>query len=193
MSAALAGEFVDARLKTLEAHLQTLWLQAIAGNGACYAQVLHELSGLLRKFVQRRLHTSSQDTEDVVQDILLAIHQKRHTYQSDYPLTAWVYAIARYKVVDHLRARQRRADTQDLSDDESAPSLWSQDTHDIEDLLAHMLSSLSDKQRLTIEHTKLAGHSIAETAQLTGQSEAAVKANVHRGLKALMKKFGMHT
>jgi RNA polymerase sigma-70 factor (ECF subfamily) len=51
--------------------------------------------------------------------------------------------------------------------------------------LGHMLKLLPDKQRLAIEHTKLQGLSITETATLTGQSEAAVKVNVHRGLKAL--------
>ena len=55
--------------------------------------------------------------------------------------------------------------------------------------LVLMLAELPEKQRLAIEHTRLQGLSIAQTAAATGQSEAAVKVNVHRGLKALSERW----
>jgi RNA polymerase sigma-70 factor (ECF subfamily) len=39
--------------------------------------------------------------------LLLAVHNKRHTYDPKQPLTAWVQAIARYKLVDLLRRCSR--------------------------------------------------------------------------------------
>ena len=98
-----------------------------------------------------------------------------------------MYAIARYKWIDHLRAHGRREALHDDLDDWSEVLAASSETEvaDSRRDLSHMLTLLPDKQRLAIEHTKLQGLSITETATLTGQSEAAVKVNVHRGLKAL--------
>jgi RNA polymerase sigma-70 factor (ECF subfamily) len=174
-------------LQTLEDDLHALWLQAQQGDAACYARALKIISGCLRRFLNRRMQSQASDVEDLVQEILLAIHQKRHTYQVEQPFTAWMYAIARYKWIDHLRAHGRREALHDDIDDWADVLSVSGDTEaaDSQRDLTHMLAHLPDKQRLAIEHTKLHGLSITETATLTGQSEAAVKVNVHRGLKAL--------
>ncbi len=178
-------------LQTNEVELHALWQQAQQGNAACYSRALKVISGYLRRFLNRRMQSQPSDVEDLVQEILLAIHQKRHTYLSVQPLTAWMYAIARYKWIDHLRAHGRREALHDDIDD------WSEvlsvsgnaEVADSQRDLDHMLTFLPDKQRLVIEHTKLQGLSITETATLTGQTEAAVKVNVHRGLKALANQW----
>mgnify|MGYP000588349336 CR=1 FL=1 len=180
-------------MQNIELELHALWMQAQTGDAASYTQLLRTLSVYLRNFLRRRLFSRHQDIEDLVQETLLAIHQKRHTYLPDQPLTAWVYAIARYKLIDHLRAHSRRESKHDDIDD-WAEQLWANDDAQASDAqrdLHQVLSELPDKQRLPIEHTKLQGLSIAESAQLTGQSEAAVKVNIHRGLKALAQKFGV--
>jgi RNA polymerase sigma-70 factor (ECF subfamily) len=184
---------VTVDLQTLETSLHATWMQALAGHAPSYEKALSAISGHLRAFLKRRLYSRPQDVEDLVQETLFAIHQKRHTYQSDQPLTAWVYAIARYKLIDHLRAHSRRESKHDDIDD-WADQLWANDdalASDAQRDVHQLLSELPDKQRLPIEHTKLQGLSIAESAQLTGQSEAAVKVNIHRGLKALAQKFGV--
>ena len=174
-------------LQTIELQLHALWLQAQEGDAASYARALKVISGYLRRYLNRRMQSQPSDVEDLVQETLLAIHQKRHTYQSEQPFTAWMYAIARYKWIDHLRAHGRREALHDDIDDWSEVLAASSETEvaDSRRDLSHMLTLLPDKQRLAIEHTKLQGLSITETATLTGQSEAAVKVNVHRGLKAL--------
>jgi RNA polymerase sigma-70 factor (ECF subfamily) len=180
-------------LQTLEDELHALWRQAQQGDAACYARALTVISAYLRRFLNRRMQSQPSDVEDLVQEILLAIHQKRHTYQVAQPFTAWMFAIARYKWIDHLRAHGRREALHDDIDDWSAVLSVSGDTEaaDSQRDLAHMLSRLPDKQRLVIEHTKLQGLSVNETAILTGQSQAAVKVNVHRGLKALATQWSV--
>jgi RNA polymerase sigma-70 factor (ECF subfamily) len=183
---------MNARLQIIEADLHAAWREALAGNARCYQDVLTRLSQHLRLFLRRRLRDKPQDVEDLVQEILLSIHQKRHTYDPNQPLTAWVYAIARYKLIDHLRAQARHDDKNDPIDDWH-DQLWMASTEDANASkvhLTHMLSQLPDKQRRPIEHTKLEGHTVAEAAELTGQSESAVKVNIHRGLKALAKLYG---
>jgi DNA-directed RNA polymerase specialized sigma24 family protein len=76
------------------------------------------LSAHLRAYFRNRLFQQPDDVEDLVQDTLLAVHNQRHTYLSDHPLTAWVHAIARYKLVDLLRARSSREALTDPLDDE---------------------------------------------------------------------------
>lgn len=179
----------DIRLVEVQLHAQ--WLRALDGDSTAYTQVLMALSTLLRGFMRRRMQTHPNDVEDLVQETLMAIHQKRHTYDTQQPFTAWVFAIARYKWIDHLRVHGRR--TPPMEDIDDWADLLGTDSghsdcesrHDLDSMLA----DLPEKQRVAIEHTRLHGASIAQTALLTGQSEAAVKVNVHRGLKTLSKKW----
>jgi RNA polymerase sigma-70 factor, ECF subfamily len=182
---------VSDALKQLELELHALWLRADGGDSAAYAQVLKRLGAHLRGFLKRRMHNNSSDVEDLVQEALLAIHQKRHTYQSDQPLTAWVHAIARYKWVDHWRGQGRRGLLHDDIDD-WADQLWVDSDHEAQDVqrdLHRLLATLPERQRVAIECTKLEGLSISETAARTGQSESAVKVNIHRGIKALAEQW----
>jgi RNA polymerase sigma-70 factor, ECF subfamily len=179
---------MNARLQLLEAKLHSHWTVALDGDTHQYTLLLQELAFHLRHFLKKRLHhTPAQDIEDIIQEVLLAVHQKRYAYQSHQPFTAWVYAIARYKLIDHLRRLSRQDFLHDeLPDWEN--ELWAYDPNESNDdkgMLNQMLAELPDKQRLPIEHTKLEGLSIAETAQRTGQTLASVKVNIHRGLKDL--------
>ena len=180
------------RLTLIESQLHSQWLRAQSGDASSYTQLLSSISQLLRGFMRRRMQTHPNDVEDLVQETLMAIHQKRHTYDSQQPLSAWVFAIARYKWIDHLRVHGRRTPAMEDIDDwadvlSTEPETTASDSrHD----LSLMLSELPDKQRLAIEHTRLKGLSIAQTASLIGQSEAAVKVNVHRGLKTLSQRWG---
>ena len=126
----------------------------------------------------------------LVQESLLAIHNQRHTYDAEQPVTAWIHAIAKYKLIDLLRRRERRdLLTDSLDDDASQFELASpanaEAASDARRDLGKLLEQLPDGQRLPIVHMKLEGLSVAETARLTGMSASAVKVGVHRGLKAL--------
>lgn len=174
-------------LSSAERELTALWTQAQAGDAACYRQLLQQLADLLRAYLRRRLASQPHAVEDLVQDILLTIHQKRHTYRSGEPLTAWVHAIARYKWIDHLRSHQRREALNDDIDDwqENLVAESSQAAYESQRDLAQLMSNLPEKQRQAIEYTHLQGLSVREAADATGQSVASIKVNVHRGLKAL--------
>jgi RNA polymerase sigma-70 factor, ECF subfamily len=176
----------DARFTENENRLREQLLQGLRGEAAAYQRFLKALSAHLRAYFRKRLFQRPDDVEDLVQETLLAVHNQRHTYRSDQPLTAWVHAIARYKLVDLLRARATREALTDPLDDELEVFATSDtDAADARKDLGKLLATLPDRQRLPIVHVKLEGLSVVEAAQLTGMSESAIKIGVHRGLKAL--------
>ena len=171
----------------LENQLHAQWLQAIEGDSRSYSQLLERIGSHLRSFFKRRLSSRPFEVEDLVQETLLAIHQKRHTYLSNQPLTAWIFAIARYKFIDSVRAYSVRDALNDNLDD-FEQDLWSeQDKNDQEARrdIAKLLTHLPANQRNAILQVKLNGLSIAEAAQALDQSESAVKVHIHRGIKTL--------
>ena len=170
----------------VEEQLQALLLAGLDGDARAYRQFLEELTKRLRAFLRRRLFDMQDQVEDIVQETLLAVHNARLTYQRGQPVTAWVYAIARYKLMDFLRARMRHDALNDPL--EAAHAMFEESAEQASDArrdVAALLEALPDRQRLPIEMMKLQGLSVAETASCTGMSESAVKVGVHRGLKAL--------
>lgn len=169
--------------------LRALLVLALAGDNDAYAAFLTKSSVRVRAYFRRRLDAFPNEVEDLVQETLLAVHNRRHTYRPAQPLTPWLYAIARYKLVDLLRAQSpRRAIEVELDDDEAGGSaLFEGESGAAEarrDLLK-MLDTLPDRHRLPIVLVKLEGRSVAEAAAATGMSEAAIKVGIHRGLKKL--------
>jgi RNA polymerase, sigma subunit, ECF family len=180
----------QAVLDAREAQLQALLLAGLAGDAQAYRAFLAALALHIRAFLRRRLASRPAEVEDLLQEVLLAVHNARHTYQAQQPLTAWVQAIARYKLVDYLRSRARLdAHSAPLDDEELFANSDAEPAEASRDL-ARLLEQLPERQRLPIVHVKLQGLSVEETAQLTGFSSSAVKVGIHRGLKALAKLIG---
>jgi RNA polymerase sigma-70 factor (ECF subfamily) len=175
-------------MPSIEAELKRLMVAGLAGDAAAHRSLLDRLSRRLRAYYKSRLARigrSATEAEDLVQEALLAIHTRRHTYDPAEPLTPWVHAIARYKLIDHLRAT--RASRADLPIDD-AGDLMAQDDHVGAESaydLHRLLSRLPHKMRRAIQCVKLEGLSVAEAAGECHMSESAVKVNVHRGLRAL--------
>ncbi len=166
-----------------EPELKALMLLALDGDGAAYRRLLEALRARLEAYFHRRLQADPAHTEDLVQETLIAIHAKRATFDRDQPLTAWVYAIARYKLVDHYRRSGRRRftpieDEALFVDDESAAA---DARHD----LAYGLAALPERTRELVVSVKLNEEPVADIARRTGLSESAVKVAVHRGFRKL--------
>jgi RNA polymerase sigma-70 factor (ECF subfamily) len=173
---------------TKETSLRALMIAGLGGDGAAYRALLSELSVHLRVYYRGRLARAgreTEETEDLVQEALIAVHTRRHTYDPARLLTPWVYAIARYKLIDHLRRHQSASTNVPIED--AAEIIAADDspiTHSHFDL-NKVLAKLPDKIRLAIQYVKIDGLSVVEAAARCGASESAVKMNVHRGLKQL--------
>lgn len=173
-------------MSAAETELRTRFVAGLAGDAARYRLFLDGLSGHLRSYLRRRLPGAQADVEDILQETLLAVHNARHTYRWDQPLTAWVHAIARYKLMDFFRAHSRREALHEPFEDDGGLFVASDaEPADARRDVGMLLEALPDRHRLPIVLVKLKGLSVAEAAQRCGMSESAVKVGVHRGLKAL--------
>ena len=177
-------------MRETEDRLRGLMVHALAGDVAAYHALLEEAAAHLRGFFRRRLPRAPEEVEDLVQETLLAIHNKRHTYDAREPLTPWLYAIARYKLIDSLR-RAHSHEAIDASDHdwEASSSLADDEASVVRRDLHKLLDGLPERQRLPIVYVKIEGLSVAEAARRTGMSDSAIKVGVHRGLKALARRI----
>ena len=172
-----------------EAHLRALLLQGLAGDEAAHRAFLKEAAALLRAYFRNRLRGAPEDAEDLVQETLVALHTRRDTYDQNFPLTAWLYAIARYRLIDHLRRSKHRnhAALDDLDVGDADPAY---EASDAKRDVATLLDKLPEKQRTAIRLVKLEEKSVREAADATGLSESDIKISIHRGLKTLMRLMG---
>ena len=170
-----------------EAELKALMAASLDGDAASYRTLLDRLSRRLRAYYKgklARIGRSATEAEDLVQEVLLAVHLKRHTYDTRELFTPWVHTIARYKLIDYLR-RTRSAASVPI--DEGAEVMAQDDNADAESShdVRKLLGRLPEKMRCAIECVKLEGRSVAEAAVRCGISESGVKINIHRGLQSL--------
>ncbi len=184
------------RTAATEPELRALMAAGLRGDAAAHRTLLDRLSRRLRAYYKGKLFRigrSATEAEDLVQEALMAIHTRRDTYDPAEPLTPWVYAIARYKLIDYLR--RTRAAQLDIPIDD-AEDVVAQDDHvgaESAHDLHRLMARLPDKMRRAIQAVKLDGLTTAEAAGRCGMSEAAVKVNVHRGLKAMATEIARET
>lgn len=172
-----------------EAHLKALMLRGLAGDETAHRTFLKEAAALLRAYFRNRLRGAPEDAEDLVQETLVALHTRRDSYDANYPLTAWMYAIARYRLIDFIRRSKHRkhADLDGLEIGDADPEYEASDARrDV----AVLLGKLPEKQRQAIQLVKLDEKSVREASLETGYSESDIKISIHRGLKTLMKLMG---
>jgi RNA polymerase sigma factor (sigma-70 family) len=180
LPAPLAGRPRAGMSEADESGWGALMAAAQSGNGGAYRRLLGEVRAWLVRYFARRLPPSLVD--DAAQDTLIAIHEKRHTYDPSRPFRPWLTAIARYKWIDRLRAMGRQA-TEPLPDDIAQPDHESAVTSAT--VLRQLLAELKPAQAEAIRLVKIEGLSVEEASARTGQSASLVKVNIHRGLARL--------
>jgi len=170
-----------------EDELRGLMISGLDGNAGDHAALLRLLVPILRGYYRRRASGGDDEIEDLVQETLIAVHTRRVTYDRDRAFTGWLFAIARYKMIDNFRRVRRLQPIDGLEDELVADGFEDSSSAriDVDDLLG----TLPDKQARMIRATRIEGLSIAEAAAADGLGESDVKISVHRGLKALMTRI----
>jgi RNA polymerase sigma-70 factor (ECF subfamily) len=182
---------VGARVREREDEWTGLMRLAISGDSAAYHRLLKAVAPVLRAAARRGLARAGQpvdQSEDIVQDILLAVHLKRHTWNTDAPFAPWLFAIARNKLIDSLRRRGRRVF---VNIDDFADTIPSEPVAQIAPAteVAAQLQLLPARQRDVVQSIAVESASIKDTAAKFAMSEGAVRVALHRGLASLTAKL----
>lgn len=165
-----------------EATLARLAALSQRGDRDAYASLLGACRTWLLRYFSRRVLPTHID--DLVQDTLVSVHRKLASYDASRPFYPWLAAISRYRFVDHLRVIYRHSDQLSIDDIEVGSS-GGEDPVASRISLERLFDALPDAQQTVIKLVKIQGLSIREASDQTGQSEALVKVNIHRGLKRL--------
>ena len=176
--------------RTSEFDLQRLMRAGLEGDADAHRTLLTLVSGRLRAYFKTRLVSAGygvMEVEDLVQEVLIAVHTRRHTYDPSQPFTPWLYGIARYKLIDHLR--RSRPSRFDMAIEDAEPLLAQDDLSGVESSfdVEKLLGQLSPKMSRAIRYVKLEGLSVSEASKRANMSPSAIKVSVHRGLKALAR------
>ena len=165
-----------------------VWMRsAMAGDMQAYHRFLSAVTPHLRAMARRRCdHFGAplSEAEDVVQEVLLAIHLKRGTWDASRPIGPWISTIVRNKMIDSMRRRGRHVN---IPIDDVIATLEADGEVDALDRLDvdHMLALLKDPQRTIVRSISVEGVSVRETADRLKMTEGAVRVALHRALKAL--------
>jgi RNA polymerase sigma-70 factor (ECF subfamily) len=172
----------------------TLLIAANAGDGQAYARFLRAVTPVIRGIVRARGRSFPPDQhEDIVQDVLLGLHLKRHTWRPDHPVRPWIYAIARYKVIDAFRKRGAsiHLPIEDFTDTLAAvadadPLTARDDTREVARLMAHLDPRSAEIVR-SVELREEPQSAVGERLQMT---PANLRVTLHRAMRKLASVAG---
>jgi len=174
------------------------WAEAMRaerrGDAVAYERLLKEIAVMLRGLIRSRLAKvglSVEETEDVVQEILIGLHGKRHTWDDTRPFMPWLYTITRYKFIDTARRLNREAARRVNITMEEMAEIFEAPTEDPDrtmlDIDRH-LADLPQGQRQVVRALALDGATVRATAEQLQTSEGSVRVLYHRALRRLMAK-----
>lgn len=169
-------------------NLEALMKLSLGGDKRAYALLLQETARFLRPFLAKRLNSISE-VDDLLQEILLSIHKARHTYDGERPYQPWAYAIAKFRLQDHLRAHyadhlHHAIELSEVENDLSAPVTESDISYES---ISGEVQKLPPKQAAILQMMHQDGYTAKEVAEKTGMKESAVKVAAHRAYKILRK------
>lgn len=167
-----------------------LMRRALAGDQGAYQTLLDDLGTTFRGLIRARLSKAGRgnaEVEDIVQDVLLAVHLKRHTWDPGLPFAPWVHTVARHKLIDALRRQGARPvlSIDEFADVLPAPEGTPSDLGDAE----RLLTQLKQRQQQIVRAIAVEGRTAAEVAGEIGMTEGAVRVALHRALKDLARLF----
>jgi len=179
----------ETQLQLQEASWVVLMRATQGGDAASYDRLLRSVTPFIRNLVRRYCRDPSL-AEDVVQDVLLTVHRIRHTWDPGRPFSPWLASIAARRGIDRIR-RASRVARHEVSDELAIETFATPAANNesgalrAAEAIEPLLAALPERQRRALEAVKIRGLSVAEAARESGQSESALKVNVHRAVKAL--------
>jgi len=174
-------------------HERDEWLmaQVAKGDRDHLEPLIRRHANPLLTFIRRMVGDRHQ-SEELFQEVFLAVWKHRGQYEYPRPFKPWLYAIAANKCHAQFRTRTIAA-AAPLDDDDAAAS--SPDPSPVETaiatetaaLVSAAVTRLPAQQRTVVVLRIWQGMPYAEIAEVVGRAESTVRANMHHGLAAIRK------
>lgn len=172
-------------MQDVETEWAALFQAASAGDGAAYERFLREFAPVLRGIVRARARSvPCHSYEDIVQEVLLAIHTKRHTWDPARPLRPWLFAIARHKAADAFRAHGGRVEL-DITDFADVLAAETEPDPTAAGDTRRLLAWLDPRGAEIVRAARLDGQALAVMGEHLRMSEGAVRVALHRAMRWL--------
>lgn len=177
-----------------DSEMAELMRSAQDGDSSAYTRLLAAVAPLVRRLAAKRW-TGSEQPDDIVQDVLLSLHQVRHTYDPNRPFMPWLMAIAQHRLADAQRRQARRAQ-REVSVDVLPETFLDDGTKDPidrmsdADALSRAVDELPLRQRQAVELLRFKEMPLKEAAAVSGLSIASLKVSMHRALQSLRAALG---
>jgi RNA polymerase sigma-70 factor, ECF subfamily len=164
--------------------------RAQACDAKAISQLYHEHVQAIYRYVYLRV-SDTHTAEDITSDVF--VHALEGLPDFEYrgiPFSAWLYRIARDRVVDHYRKQARRGQPVELSEGLVSETA---EPHDAviqsmeEQEIRQALDELTEDQRLVVVLRFMEHKSLGEVACQLGKTEGAIKSLQHRALSALSR------
>ena len=172
----------------------TLMLAYASGEAAAF-EVLYGRHK--RALLQYMVNSCENDVvaSELFQDVWLRVVNGRNTYHSTSPFNAWLFKIARNRLIDHYRSNGKAPNLENIDDEHqknviqvSLSPLTPEQLASInqrEDELYSALQKLSDVQREAIMLRHIAGMSIAEIAEVVETGTETIKSRLRYAISKL--------
>ncbi len=159
---------------------------ARSGDTQAYHQFLQDLVPIIQGFIFNKLGTGT-DNEDILQEVLMAVHKSLHTFNTERSFTNWLFAIADYKIKDYLRVYYRNKTNMKVDIDKVDIEYLHTVTEALSsnELANELLEKLPENQKKIVYMMKIQGYSVKQVAELMNMSESAVKVSAHRAYNYL--------
>jgi RNA polymerase sigma-70 factor, ECF subfamily len=177
---------------TGEHTVQALVARAQGGDQAALTELYQQFAPRIQGYLARQLASSSAsvEAEDLTAEVFARVIEKIGGYEDrGLPFTAWLFRIAHNVLIDHHRRKPKvsLSPIEDAYEVHEVGSFKELDSRFTRHQVGGAIGLLTDDQREVVELRFLKGLNMAETAQMVGKSEDAVKKLQARGLAALRR------
>ena len=186
----------NSRFAVSESDLEAALKAAQSGDEMAFATLWRENNSRLTKFVQSRTYKSDLDFEEIVSETWLNVARDVRKFKGDYSgFTAWVYSIARNRIVDASRKRDRTIRPQE----ELEEAFWIPSGQNIEKdfeadegvkKIIEEINKLPSAQAEVLMLRVIGDLSVEDVAKIVKKNTNSVRVLAHRGLTSLKEAMG---
>lgn len=178
--------------------------RTLAGDRLAFSSLQNkyqrQIASLIRKMIR-----NEDDAADLVQETFIKAFTALHSYQSEYPFSAWLYRIASNNCIDFLRKKRLQAFSIDKpvsSDDgeytyEIPDDSYMPDTHVLSSekklLIEQAMNALPEKYQRIIRMRHEEEMDYQQIADELDLPLGTVKAHLFRARRQLFKMLSQHT